>query len=262
MNSAAFAGVHWITGASSGIGRTLAFELAARGTAVAATARNAAALRELAEETESLPGRVHPFPADVTDREAVAQTVAAIEESVGPIRRAILNAGIYDRQRSETFSADGYRRVFEVNVVGVANGIEALLPGMRERHEGEICLMGSLSAYRGLPEAAPYGASKAALLSMAESLVPGLARDGLRVRVISPGFVRTPMTDGNRFAMPLIMPVERATAIILRGLAGNRFEIAFPGRLAWFLRVARCLPAPAWFFLARRMLPKRRAQTI
>ena len=251
--------IHWITGASSGIGRALALALAARGTRVAATARNAGALAALARSATCLPGAILPFPADVTDAAAMTATVAAIEREAGPIERAILNAGIYDPQRSETFDAAGYRRVFEVNVIGAANGIEPLLVPMRRRGRGEICLMGSLSAYRGLPEAAPYGATKAALLSIAESLAPGLARDGIRIRIVNPGFVDTPMTAANRFPMPLIMPPERAAAIILRGLDRGGFEIAFPRRLAWTLRFARCLPVSWWLALSRRMLPRRRA---
>lgn len=246
----------WITGASSGIGRSLALALARRGATVAATARRADSLEKLAAEAAG-PGRILPFPADVTERAAIAATVAAIEARLGPIGRAILNAGIYDRQRSTSFSAAGYERVFGVNVVGIANCMEALLPRMRAAGSGEICLMGSLSAYRGLPEAAPYGASKAALLSMAESLAPFLARDGIRLRLISPGFVRTPMTAGNRFPMPLVISAERAAERILGGLDGTRFEIAFPRRLAWTLRAARCLPHAGWFALSRRMLPTR-----
>lgn len=257
MRAQPFTGVHWVTGASTGIGRALALALAARGAVVAASARSAPALEELARSGGG-PGRIVAYPADVTDRAAMDATVAAIESELGPIRRAILNAGVADRQRSAQFSAQGYRRVFEVNVLGVANGLEALLARMRARGGGEICLMGSLSAYRGLPEAAPYGASKAALLSMAESLAPALARDGIRLRIINPGFVRTPMTAGNRFPMPFLMDADRAAALILRGLRGRRFEIAFPLRLAWLLRAARCLPAPWWFAWARRMLPHRK----
>lgn len=250
MASERFTGVHWITGASSGIGRALALALARAGASVAATARRAAALESLAQDAADASGRIRAYPADVTDGEAMAQTVAAIEHDLGPIRRAVLNAGIYGRQRSRDFAAAGYRKVFAVNVVGVANGIEALLPRMRGRG-GEIWLMGSLSAYRGLPEAAPYGASKAALLSMAESLAPFLARHDVRLHIISPGFVRTPMTAGNRFPMPLLMDADKAAAIILRGLRGKRFEIAFPTRLAWTMKLARCLPAAWWFALER-----------
>ncbi len=254
-------GVHWVTGASSGIGRALALALARQGVLVAATARTESALAELTKESQGFAGRVMPYPGDVTDPGSMRHTVQAVEQDLGPIRRAILNAGIYDRQRSDSFSAAGYRRVFEVNVVGVANGIEALLAHLRGREGAEICLMGSLSAYRGLPEAAPYGASKAALLSLAESLAPGLRRDGIYVRIINPGFVRTPMTAGNPFSMPLIMSADRAANIILKGLEREQFEIAFPARLVWALKVTRCLPAQWWFRLGRRMLPRRHTDT-
>ncbi|MGH8128492.1 MAG: SDR family NAD(P)-dependent oxidoreductase [Gammaproteobacteria bacterium] len=252
--------LYWITGASSGIGRALALALAAEGATVAASARREEALQALAREADLLAGRIIPYPVDVTEAAAVSQIVSRIESEQGPIDCAILNAGLYGPQRSDRFSAEGYRQVFEVNVLGVAQCLEAVLKTMSERREGEICIMGSLSAYRGLPEAAPYGATKAALQNMAESLAPGLARQGIRLRLISPGFVHTPMTEQNPFPMPLIMDVEKAAAIIVRGLHKNTFEIAFPTRLAWILKLARCLPYTLWFPLSRRLLPRRKSR--
>lgn len=253
--------LYWITGASSGIGRALALALADKGANVVASARREEALQALAREAESLPGNIAPYPVDVTEIAAVGQVVSRIESEHGPIDCAILNAGLYGPQRSDHFSAAGYRQVFEVNVLGVAQCLEAVLKPMRERHRGEICIMGSLSAYLGLPEAAPYGATKAALQNMAESLAPGLARQGIRLRLISPGFVRTPMTEQNPFPMPLIMDADRAVAIILRGLRKNGFEIAFPTRLAWLLKLARTLPYALWFPLSRRMLPRSKTRS-
>lgn len=253
--------LYWITGASSGIGRALALALAAEGATVAASARREEALQALAREAEPLAGRITPYPVDVTETTAVTQVVSRIEAEQGRIDCAILNAGVYGPQRSDRFSSEGYRQVFEVNVLGVARCLEAVLKPMSERRAGEICIMGSLSAYRGLPEAAPYGASKAALQNMAESLAPGLARQGIRLRLISPGFVHTPMTEQNPFPMPLIMDVDKAAAIILRGLHKSTFEIAFPARLAWILKLARCLPYVLWFPLSRRMLPRKKSRT-
>lgn len=250
--------LYWITGASSGIGRALALALAAEGAIVAASARRAEELHALAREAEPLPGSIVPYPVDVTETVAVSQIVSRIELEHGPIDCAILNAGVYGPQRSNRFSAEGYRQVFEVNVLGVARCLESVLKPMSEHRAGEICIMGSLSAYRGLPEAAPYGASKAALQNMAESLAPGLARQGIRLRLISPGFVHTPMTEQNPFPMPLIMSVEKAAAIIVRGLHKRHFEIAFPTRLVWILKLARCLPYALWFPLSRRMLPRKK----
>lgn len=249
---------YWITGASSGIGRALALALAAEGATVTASARREEELHAVAREAEPLPGSIVPYPVDVTESTAVTQIVSRIEAEQGPIDCVILNAGVYDPQRSDHFSAEGYRRVFEVNVLGVARCLEAVLKPMAERRAGEICIMGSLAAYRGLPEAAPYGATKAAVQNMSESLAPGLARQGIHLRLISPGFVRTPMTEQNPFPMPLIMDVDKAAAIIVRGLHKRHFEIAFPTRLAWILKLARGLPYALWFPLSRRMLPRRK----
>lgn len=245
-------GVLWLVGASSGIGRCLAQQLAAAGWRVAASARSGERLDQLAGEVAS--GRLGSYPLDVTDGDAVSATVAAIERDLGPIEVAILNAGDYEPMPLAQFDAGLFRRLIEVNYMGVVNCLDALLPRLRSRRGGQILMTASVAGYRGLPRAAPYGASKAALIHLAEALQPELASEGVRMRVINPGFVDTPLTRKNRFAMPFLMTPEQAARRIVDRLGGGGFEIAFPRRFVWLLKLLRCLPYRLYFALTGRMI--------
>jgi len=245
-------GSAWITGASSGIGRTLALRLAAEGRAVAVSARDAAALQELAAAPEAH-GRLRPFPLDVTDAAAVEAGVAAIEAALGPLDLVVLNAGTHQPMGAADFDAATARRLMEVNYMGVVHGLAAVLPRLRARGAGQVAVVASLAGYRGLPSAAAYGPTKAALINLCEALRPELERDGVRLQLVNPGFVKTPLTDRNAFPMPFLMPLEKAVEAFRRGLAGRRFEIVFPRRFAALLRLGRCLPYALYFALTRRM---------
>lgn len=245
----------WITGAGKGLGRALALELARRGWHVAASARTAADLDSLCREASSLPGRIEGFPLDVTDGEAVAHTVAAIEESCGPLATAVLNAGTHIPVSAGHLTAAPFRTLIETNVMGVVHGLAALLPRFIERRAGHIAVVASVAGYRGLPTGAAYGASKAALINMCESLKPELDPLGVRLRLVNPGFVKTPLTDKNPFPMPFLMDVDAAATRLADGLEGSRFEITFPRRFTWLLKALRLLPYPLYFALTRRLVP-------
>ncbi len=244
--------VLWVVGASSGIGRCLAQQLAAGGWRVAASARSAERLQALSDSVAG--GTVRSYPLDVTDAAAVAATVTRIEDDMGPIAVAILNAGDYEPMPLRQFDAALFRRLMEVNYMGAVHCLDALLPLLRQRHSGQVLLTASVSGYRGLPMGAPYSATKAALINLAEALQPELAGEGVRMRVINPGFVDTPLTRKNRFAMPFLMTAEQAAAHIVRKLDGGGFEIAFPRPFVWLLKLLRCLPYRAYFALVRRMI--------
>lgn len=247
-------GCAWITGASSGIGRALAERLARAGWTVAISARRAAELDAVAAGN---PTRLRPYPLDVTDAEAVRRTVARIEAEEGAIALAVLNAGSHQPMSAHAFDVDGFRRLIDLNLMGVVDCLAALLPRMRKRGQGQIAIVGSIAGYRGLPTAAAYAASKAALIAMAEALRPEVERDGTLLQIVNPGFVRTPLTDRNRFRMPFLMTVEDAAAAFQRGLATRRFEIVFPRRLAWAMKVLRALPYVLALPLMRRLVPRR-----
>lgn len=254
----------WITGAGSGLGRALAVRAAARGATVAASARTVAALESLARETG---GRVVPFPLDVADRDATARTVAAIESELGPVATAVLNAGTHIPMGLRDFNADAAGRLIAVNYMGVVHGLEALLPRMLARGAagketagkegnkpvGRIAVVASVAGYRGLPTAAAYGPTKAALINLCESLHTECRRAGIVLQVVNPGFVDTPLTARNPFPMPDLMTADAAAECMWRGLESDRFEIAFPPRFVAALKLARLLPHRLYFALTRKI---------
>ncbi|HDP88796.1 MAG TPA: SDR family NAD(P)-dependent oxidoreductase [Thioalkalivibrio sp.] len=239
----------WITGASAGIGRALCTQLATAGWQVAASARGEARLRTLADSVSGLGA----YPLDVTDAQACEWTVAAIEDAQGPIELAVFNAGDYRPMAAADFDAALFRQLAEVNYLGVVHGLAAVLPRMRARGRGEILIMASVAGYRGLPLAAPYGATKAALISLAESLRAELDGTGVAIRVVNPGFVRTALTAQNAFRMPALMEVDDAARAIVDAIGGRGFEITFPKRFTYALKLLRMLPYALYFPLIRRM---------
>ena len=184
MKTADRASLVWITGAGKGIGRELARHYAQQGWTVAVSARTEADLKLLAEELPA--GQIKIFPLDVTDQEAVATTVYQIEHKVGEIDLAILNAGTYTPTPAESFDVDPFRKLVETNLMGTVNGLTPLLQIFQKRLSGQIAVVASLAGYRGLPGAAAYGATKAGLINMCESLQPDLERYGVRLSVVNP----------------------------------------------------------------------------
>jgi NADP-dependent 3-hydroxy acid dehydrogenase YdfG len=242
--------VAWITGASSGIGAALAQRLAQDGQRVVVSARNAAALDTLAAAPH---GRLIAAPLDVTDPVACAQAVAGIEAMHGPIDLAVLNAGTHRPMSAADFSAATLRSLFDLNVMGVAHCLEPLLARMAARRAGHVAIVASVAGYGGLPTAAAYGPTKAALINMAESLKLDCDRLGIKLQLVDPGFVKTPLTDRNTFPMPFLMPVEAAVDAFVAGLAASRFEIVFPQRFALLLKLLNLLPYRAYFAAVSRI---------
>lgn len=166
----------------------------------------------------------------------------------------ILNAGDYEPMGLDDFDPALFERLMRVNFLGAVNGIETMREAFVGRGEGEIVLTASVAGYRGLPYAAPYGASKAAMINLAESLRPEFRRAGVAIRVINPGFVRTRLTDKNDFAMPGRIEPAEAAERIARGLEHGGFEILAPRGFGWVMKILRLLPYPLYFAATRRML--------
>ena len=245
----------WITGGGTGIGRALAWELARSGYGVVVSGRTLAPLSALSREAAEahLAGQVFPLPLDVTDRVAVAAAVATIEQQHGPIALAVLAAGTHIPMSGESVSAASCRSLMEVNYMGVVHVLEALLPHLRQRRAGSVAVIASATAYIGLPTAAAYGPTKAALNTLVQSLHQGLKEQGVHLAVVNPGFVRTPLTAANTFPMPLLMEPEAAAQRILEGLRRGRAEISFPRRLILLLKLLRCLPLALSLPLIRKL---------
>jgi NAD(P)-dependent dehydrogenase (short-subunit alcohol dehydrogenase family) len=247
----------WVTGAGKGLGRALSLELARRGCGVAASARTESDLTTLGQDAKPLAGAVYPFPLDVTDEDATKRAADAIEAKLGPLDVAILNAGTHVEVFARDFDSQAFRTLVDVNIMGVVHGLAALLPRFIERGSGQIVVVASVAGYRGLPSSAAYGASKAALINMCESLKPELDGLGVRLSLVNPGFVRTPLTDRNPFPMPFLMEPEDAARRLVDGIASRRFETTFPRRFTWMMKVLRGLPYALYFPLTRRLVRDR-----
>jgi len=243
-----------ITGASSGIGRALAVALARDGWRVVVSSRRQEALEAIATDHPDIAGRFYPRVADVTDRSQLAAMVAAIESDVGPLDTVVLNAGAYDPVLLDDLDAGRFAHTMEVNFTGTMNGLAAAFPHLRARGRGQILVTASVAAYRGLPKASAYGASKAAVLNAFEALKPEADATGVSLRVINPGFVETELTAKNDFKMPQLITPEQAASYIHREIDSSGFEILFPKRFGWVMKALRLLPYRLYFALTRRMI--------
>jgi short-subunit dehydrogenase len=240
--------IAWITGASGAICGEIARRLTEAGVTVAATARSSDRLAALAASSP----HVRAFPADVLKPEALKVTVGSIEVGLGPIDLALLGAAMYAPFDIRNIDLDGFHRSMELNVDGVINAIAAVLPSMLERKSGQIAIMGSLFGYAGWPENGSYGASKAAVINLAESLRLELAGTGVDLTLINPGFVDTPLNAAYDPKKKLfVMSKERCARKILEKLGEKPYEIAFPPQVSLFLKTVRFLPRAISFPLVR-----------
>jgi short-subunit dehydrogenase len=240
--------VAWLVGASSGIGQALAFKLADADWQVAISARSEHALEEMHVQHSNL----HVFPVDVTDPALLKTSFQTIEAELGSVDLCFFNAGDYTPMPLAQFDTQLFRRLIEVNYMGVVNALDTVIPAMTKRQEGQILLTASLASYRGLPKSAPYSASKAAVLNLAESLHLELKQQGVLLRVINPGFVRSPLTAKNDFNMPFLMEPEDAAEVIMRKLPSKQFEIRFPLPFALIMKTLSLLPYTLFFWLTRK----------
>ena len=230
----------WITGASSGIGRSLAEVLAADSNQLIITGRNEQAL---AEVKSIAPENIHVVAADIAHDHSIPmirQGISKVSESIDTV---ILNAGTCEYMEVNNFSAEMMNRVFQVNTIGMARCIEACLPFVRaSKNAPHIVGVSSAAALTGLPRAEAYGASKAAIVSFLESLGLDLAASGIDVSVVYPGFVDTPLTRKNDFPMPFLLTPQQAVKYMIAGIESRRHKIMFPRRLIWSLKLMSMLP--------------------
>ena len=242
-------GSAWVTGASSGIGKALALKLAGEGFTVYATARSEEALAELAVQSAGLRGRIVAAPGDVTDTETMAGIAERIDTDGNGLALAVFNAGVYLPVHGETLKVEDFDKTFAVNLSGVVNGLVPTIERMKARGRGQVAIVSSVTGYGGMPTSAAYGATKAALINMAESLKFDLDKFGVRIQVVNPGFVDTPATADNAFEMPALVQPEAAARRIAQGLRSGAFEITFPRRFTYMLKALQFLPYPAYFWL-------------
>ena len=243
----------WITGASSGIGKALAIKFANEGWKVAASARRENLLKELNQENEN----IHPFPLDVTNVDQCKSVFASIVEKFKDIEISIFGTGIHDPKSEKKFNLDKIRKIMEVNYFGTMNSINSVYNYYSKKKSGQISIVSSVAGYRGLPAAGAYCASKSALTSFAESLHFDMKRKNVRISLVSPGFIKTPMTDQNNFPMPMIKSPEFAAEQIYIGLTKKKsFEIHFPKVFTYFLKFLRILPSSIYFKFIEKGMKK------
>ncbi|NNK78196.1 MAG: SDR family NAD(P)-dependent oxidoreductase [Litoreibacter sp.] len=226
---------YWLVGASEGLGRAVAQKLSAAGAEVIVSARSEERLKALCDE---LPGPSSYVTLDVSDSADVTRAAA----EVGEIDGMVYLAGLYWPMKSQDWDADQAEQMVDVNFNGALRVVGAVLPQMMERDAGHIVLTGSLSGFRGLPGAIGYGASKAGVMYLGESMYADLKHTGVNVQVINPGFIRTRLTDKNDFAMPFIMDPEPAADIFVTHMRSGKFKKSFPTLFSLFFRGSQFLP--------------------
>ena len=240
----------WITGASSGIGRALALKFVKEGWQVAASARR----EDLLNEISKLNKNISPFPLDVTDKERCKEVFEEIKNKYQNIDICFFSTGTWDPNKEKNIDVDQIEKVIKVNFFGTLNCIKAVELYFKGKKSGHISIVSSVAGYRGLPNSTGYGASKAALNNLTESLYFDFGRHNVRVSLVSPGFIKTPMTDKNQFRMPFLKTPEFAAEKIYNGLVnGSSFEIDFPKELTLILKLLKILPNRLYLYLIKKL---------
>ncbi len=231
---------YWLVGASEGLGRALAEKLSAAGAEVILSARSA---ERLAEVAAGLPGPSQVVPVDVAD----TASVRAAAQAAGQVDWVVFLAGLYWPTKAQDWDADQVETMCDVNFTGCARVIGAVLPDMVARGQGHVVITGSLSGFRGLPGAIGYGASKAGVMALAESMHADLRGSGIVVQVANPGFIRTRLTDKNDFTMPFLMEPAEAADHMMHLMRSGRFKQSFPTVFSWLFRLSQYLPDWAYY---------------
>jgi len=240
----------WITGGSTGIGKALAIKFASKGWNVAISARRIELLNEISNSYENISG----FPLDVTNKEKCKEVFKEIKNKFGDVDICFFSTGTWDPKKEKEIDVEQIENVFKVNFFGTVNSIKAVEQYFRDKKKGIITIVSSIAGYRGLPNSTGYGPSKSALNNLAESLYFDFKRYNVRVCLVSPGFIKTPMTDKNDFKMPFLKTPEYAADKIYDGLINkNDFELHFPKTLTLLLKIFSFLPSKIYFGLIGKM---------
>ncbi len=239
----------WIIGSSSGIGAELAKSLSNQGAIIILSARDENKLNNIKASLAGVGHRVYNL--DVVDLEKVKSVLQKILDDLGGIDSVIFMAGTY-RPKYDDNEIVLMKQVVDVNLMGAINVIYSVLPIFKKQNMGQIVLCASVAGFRGLPNGQPYCATKAALISLAESLYVENKKFNIDIRLINPGFVKTRLTDQNNFNMPFLISPEEAANSIVSGLRSNKFEISFPKFFVYIMKILRMLPNKLYFFLANK----------
>ena len=242
----------WITGASSGIGKAVAEKFANEGWKVAVSARRKELLSKLAENPN-----IVSYPLDVTNRNQINEVFKNILKEFNELDVCLFSSGTYEPKDEQSIDPEKIKNVINVNFLGVIDCVNSVEEYFKTKKSGHISIVSSIAGYRGLPNSSGYGPSKAALTNFSESIYFDFKKFGVRVSVISPGFIKTPLTDKNEFPMPFLKTPEYAAEKMFKGLVqGNSFEIHFPKGLTLTLKFLRILPINAYLFLVDKLVKR------
>lgn len=248
-----------ITGASSGIGAELAHILGREGATLALLARRADALRQVADRCVAA-GAKEPLvlACDIADSQAAQEAMTEVIRKLGVPHAVVANAGTGATQFAPDITIKAYKRVMDVNIIGIGNTLIPFLKPMTERGSGQLIAVSSLGAYRGMPGSAAYSASKAAVVIFMEGLQVDLRGTGVNVLTVLPGFVATPMTAPNRFRMPFLLQADEAAEVIASAIDRNRAgRLAFPWQTQILMGALKRLPDSTFQWLMAKMAPKK-----
>jgi short-subunit dehydrogenase len=242
----------WITGASSGIGKALAEKFAAEGWKVAASARRKEILDKMSENEN-----IFSYPLDVTNQNQIKNSFEKIIKDFNVLNLCVFSSGTYDPKLEQEINIEQNKFVMETNFFGVLNCIKAVESYFKNKKDGHISIVSSIAAYRGLPNSSGYGPSKAALTNLTESLYFDFKKYNVRISLVSPGFIKTPLTDKNEFPMPFIKSPEFAAEKMFNGLTKSKaFEIHFPKAITILLKIFRVLPYKIYLFLIDKVVKR------
>ena len=240
----------WITGGSTGIGKALALKFANEGWNVAISARREKLLKEISDNNSN----ISSFPLDVTDKSKCKEVFKEIKNKFENIDICFFSTGTWNPKKEKDIDVEQIEDVFKINFFGTLNSIKAVEEYFKNKKSGKIAIVSSIAGYRGLPNSTGYGPSKSALNNLAESLYFDFGRSNVRVCLVSPGFIKTPMTDKNDFKMPFLKTADYAADRIYDGLVNkNVFEIHFPKSLTLILKLFSFLPSKLYFSLIGKM---------
>ena len=242
----------WITGASSGIGKALAVKFAKENWKVAISARREKLLNDIAQ-TEN----ISSFPLDVTDDSKVTEVFSTILREFNSLDLCVFCSGAYDPKLEQEINKEQIRKIMDINFFGVLNCIKSVEEYFKNKKDGHISIVSSVAAYRGLPNSSGYGPSKAALTNLTESLYFDFKKYNVRISLISPGFIKTSLTDKNEFPMPFIKSPKFAADKMYNGLVkSSAFEINFPKELTIILKLLRIMPYRIYLFLIDKLVKR------
>ncbi len=232
----------WILGASSGIGRALAIRISHQGANLVLSARSETALQQLNGE---LGGRHHVVVCDVGDPQSVTTATATVQKIFDTLDSVVVLSALYSPTSCDNFNISEVENIVQVNVMGAFYMVHATLPILQRQNHGQLALCASVAGFKGLPNGQPYSATKAAVINLAESVKS--ENPTLDIKVINPGFVRTPLTDKNTFQMPMIISPEQAATALAKGLQSKKFEIHFPKKFTHIMKCINHLPYGVYF---------------